>query len=116
MDKKTLKWRNSGRNSVLTISKRAYISFNPNPGGDPIGSMFQMMGTMTAGIRDGNGAETALVLEPKEKDGKRTFLILNGDWRESFKEAAKKGGLKACRKLYDSLKKEYQSEWSTDRL
>lgn len=48
--------------------------------------------------------ETAIVYKKK-------YYILNGNWLKEYKPLAKKG-YKACKKFYDSKKKEHQNFWS----
>lgn len=67
-----MNWKKLAHNEILEIASNAYVSYNPTP------SMSD------------EGPETALVLE---KDGKRKFFILTGDFRREYEEAITRDGI-----------------------
>lgn len=87
-------------NELLYINETDYLSFNANPCAS-MGSFFRA---------DGGGAETALCAKI---DGSEVWMILNGDHRAAYTEAAPKG-VSACVELYLKLKSGNASTWSTD--
>jgi hypothetical protein len=66
---------------------------------------------ITDGLLSESKDETALI---DERDGGRTYYILNGDWRKGYSTAARNGGYDACKLFYDSMKAEFRSRWSED--
>ena len=76
-----------GTNELLDLGKYGYISYNVAPARNI--PMFQS---------DGLSDETAIRLT--REDGSHVWLILNGDFREEYKEAAKKG-MKAVLEVYN---------------
>lgn len=112
---KKINWKYLNDNEVL-IGKGFYISYNSftSASKSGLGGMFNALGGVVgalAGIEletDGR-AETALCV--KQKGGRTTFFILNGDFRKEY-EIALKEGLTACKKVYKANIKN-KSNWST---
>jgi hypothetical protein len=65
---------------------------------------------ITGGLLSEHKDETALI---DERDGGRTYYILNGDWRKEY-ERLVSHGYDACKALYDSQKAKHRSRWSED--
>jgi hypothetical protein len=57
-------------------------------------------------------AETTLAMETAEGD--MTFLILEGDFRQQYLQAANEGGLEACLDVYHSYRDKFSSQFSGD--
>lgn len=96
------KWKQSpaGTNSIMQVSDKCWISYNP--------MLSAPFGMSMLGSDDGMD-ETALCVGTGE--GTR-FYILNGDFREQYEELAEKG-VDACMQFYrDNIKK--ASSWSDD--
>ncbi len=83
-----------GTNEVMSVTDTCYVSYNLHP-----------CEGMPFLISDNSGSETALCI-----DG--TCLILNGDYRCEYQEAAKKG-VEGCLDVY-TRNKAYRSSWSED--
>lgn len=83
-------------NYVLDVNEKYFLSYNPCPGGG-----------ITVFASDDNGPETAIV---DQENGK--YYILNGDFRKTYVNLLKKGGIKACLDFY-KLHEGDQSTWST---
>lgn len=83
-----------GTNEILT-GDGFFISYQANP--HPFGAMFSS---------DHGGSETALHVGGK-------YLILNGDHRAEYQEAATRGA-DACVAVYQSRRAAQRSSWSED--
>lgn len=73
-----------------------YISYNAH------------MGDMGIFSSDNGEVETAICTENGEK-----FYVLNGDFRETYQQLARKGGLKECLEYFRLRKDAVGSSWST---
>lgn len=92
---KQFKQRTNTLNQILRINKNVYVSFN-----DKINTEIGLFAS------DKGLPETALVID-------KSFLILNGDFREQYLEAAQSDSpVEACIKVFKNNKKKFQSSWS----
>jgi hypothetical protein len=87
-----------GSNYLMRIDEEMLISFNPRPCAG--------MGSFES---DTGGAETAIILPNKDPK----YLILNGNFKKEYIEAAK-NGKEAILKVYHDNKNEHRSSWSQD--
>jgi hypothetical protein len=95
-------------NLIREISSTAYISFNQRVKASPfteIGNLLLQLEGSEPNLDD-EQTETALY-----SDG--VWRILKGDFRHDYDQVIA-GGLPACIALYNKLKVEHRSNWSTD--
>jgi len=83
-----------GTNQVMRLTKTSYVSFNTKP--------WRKYAFLSS---DDGGSETALVI-----DG--VFLILKGDWRKEYVEAANED-IASCVDVFLN-NREHISTWSTE--
>jgi len=98
MDKKLSKHKDfepTGRGNLILKFNDFSISYNSDP-----------CRYINFFASDDKSDETALIKDDK-------FYILNGDFRETFKQLALKGGWDACYKYYQLRKDAIGSSWST---
>lgn len=85
-------------NNIVVDKPGFYVSYNGNPHSDPLCAALNRVLNTIAGTPEANigRPETALCIRDGKEFGGVKFLILYGDHRKQFKEAADKGGLSAC--------------------
>jgi len=87
----------TGKGNEIMDCGDFYISYNREP----------LKGTILAS--DDESDETAL-----SKDG--NYYILNGDFRETYRELLHPGGWEECFEYYKILKEEFGSSWSSSLI
>lgn len=83
-----------------------FVSYHPNPGGDPISQLCDIIMSSAVGpeteIRE--GPQTSLCITTAE--GNDDHWVLYGDWRAQYEAAAAEGGVLACAELFERIKAE----------
>lgn len=83
-------------NEIVVREDGFYVSYNGDITSDPLGSMLDGILLSMAGKDHVDSSETALCVKNNGKLSGYKYLILYGDHRQQYREAALKGGLSAC--------------------
>ncbi len=86
-------------NEIVVNTPSFYVSYNEHIGSEPLAAMLDGILCSTFGVDKANigRSETALCIKGvNNKMSGIKFLILYGDHRQQYKDAAEKGGLEAC--------------------